>query len=162
MIRVASQKRGLRRLVRKLILLFACRISLIPSKRIRPWLCRLGGVNVLDPNSTFIGDDVRFDSISPHLITVGKNVRITAGVSILNHFLDTSHIPTKEKPFQFFDGEIRIGDGAFIGVNAIICKAVVIGEQSVIGAGSVVIKDVESHAIVAGSPARMIGRYGYE
>lgn len=48
--------------------------------------------------------------------------------------------------------------GAWIGDSAIICKGVRIGENSVIGAGSVVRKDVPSNVIVAGNPAKIVGR----
>ncbi|MBL8132609.1 MAG: acyltransferase [Anaerolineae bacterium] len=51
---------------------------------------------------------------------------------------------------------IRICDKAWIGFNAIILKGVTIGEGAVVGAGSVVTKDVPAWTIVAGNPARVI------
>ncbi len=47
--------------------------------------------------------------------------------------------------------------GASIGAGSIIMPGVTIGEYSLIGAGSVVTRDVPNHAIVVGSPARVIG-----
>ena len=49
-----------------------------------------------------------------------------------------------------------IGERCFIGANALIMPGVTIGNQSVIGGGSVVTKDVPPNCIVAGNPARVI------
>ena len=52
---------------------------------------------------------------------------------------------------------LKIGSGAWIGSKAIILPGVsYIGENAVIGAGSVVTKDVEKNCVVAGNPARVI------
>lgn len=54
------------------------------------------------------------------------------------------------------DREIVIGDDVLIGANSIILKGVHIGARSVVGAGSVVTKDVPEDCIVAGNPAKVI------
>lgn len=53
-------------------------------------------------------------------------------------------------------GEVRIGEGAFIGDGALILKGVTIGAGAVIGAGSVVTRSVEPGAVVAGNPAQVV------
>ena len=50
-----------------------------------------------------------------------------------------------------------VGDGATIGANAVLVAPVAIGACAVVAAGAVVTRDVAPHAIVAGSPARVIG-----
>jgi acetyltransferase-like isoleucine patch superfamily enzyme len=52
----------------------------------------------------------------------------------------------------------RIGRDVWIGAGAVILKGVNVGEQAIIAAGAVVTKNVEARAIVAGVPARSIGR----
>lgn len=49
-----------------------------------------------------------------------------------------------------------IGDGVDVGANAVILGAIKIGDRAIIGAGSVVVKDVPAGAVVAGNPARII------
>ena len=51
---------------------------------------------------------------------------------------------------------IVTGRNAWIGERAILCKGVTIGENSVVGAGSVVTKDVPDNVIAAGNPARVV------
>lgn len=51
----------------------------------------------------------------------------------------------------------RVKKGASIGANATIVCGITIGEQALVGAGAVVIRNVPSHALVVGSPARRVG-----
>ncbi|MCK6541058.1 acyltransferase [bacterium] len=53
---------------------------------------------------------------------------------------------------------IRIADGVFIGANSIILKGVSIGSKSIVGAGSIVSKDIPPEEIWAGNPARFISK----
>jgi acetyltransferase-like isoleucine patch superfamily enzyme len=51
---------------------------------------------------------------------------------------------------------VRIGDNVWIGDSAIICKGVCIGKNSIIGAGSVVVRDIPANAVAAGNPAAVL------
>ncbi|BCW49580.1 hypothetical protein StoSoilB13_19220 [Arthrobacter sp. StoSoilB13] len=53
---------------------------------------------------------------------------------------------------------VDIENDAWIGASAIVLGGVTVGEGAVVGAGSVVTKDVEPYSIVVGNPARMIGK----
>ena len=76
---------------------------------------------------------------------------------ILDAGLDPS---TFSDPDQrtYIDGPVKIGRGAWIGAGAIILPGVTVGERSVVGAGSVVTRDVEPLSVVAGNPARPVSR----
>lgn len=54
---------------------------------------------------------------------------------------------------------IRIGDGCFVGINAVILPGVTIGDRAMIGANSVVTKDVPANSMAAGVPARIVHYY---
>lgn len=58
-------------------------------------------------------------------------------------------------------GDTHIGDGAWLGMRAMIMPGVSIGEGAVIAANSVVTKDVEPYAVVGGSPAKLV-KYRFE
>ena len=51
---------------------------------------------------------------------------------------------------------IELGENVWIGDSAIVCKGVTVGENSIIGAGSIVVNDVPSNVIAAGNPARVV------
>jgi maltose O-acetyltransferase len=55
---------------------------------------------------------------------------------------------------------IAIGDGAWLGGGVIVCPGVTIGEQAVIGAGSVVTKDVPPGVLAVGNPCRVLRKIG--
>ncbi len=76
------------------------------------------------------------NSIISHDDVIGDFVTITGGVCI--------------------SGGVRVGECCYIGTNAALRDGVCVGSRSVIGMGSVVLKDVPSDAVVAGNPARML------
>ena len=87
----------------------------------------------------------KLDKTNPQGIHIGKNSYIASGAIIFSHdFARNIHTHT------------YIGDKCFIGANAIIMCGIRIGDEVVIGAGSVVTKSVPSNCIVAGNPARVI------
>ncbi|MCW2583708.1 MAG: transferase hexapeptide repeat containing protein [Klenkia sp.] len=64
-------------------------------------------------------------------------------------------IPVVDQPRD--EADVVIGAGCWLGARVIVLPGVSIGEGAVVGAGSIVTKDVPPHAIAVGSPARVIG-----
>lgn len=85
-------------------------------------------------------------------VIIGDNCLITHGVKILSHDGASRMIDIND----FGNGEVRIGNNVFVGVNSVVLKGITVGDNSVIGAGSVVIKDVPPCSVVAGNPAKII------
>jgi acetyltransferase-like isoleucine patch superfamily enzyme len=71
--------------------------------------------------------------------------------------LDKNEFAASDFP-RHVSGPINIKDGAWIGAGAIILANVTVGRKSIVGAGAVVTNDVPDFAIVAGNPARVIGK----
>ncbi len=90
-------------------------------------------------------------------LTIGKYVMMGPCVSIYGryHNYDRTDIPMMDQGMGDF-GPIVIEDDVWIGTNVIILRNVKIGKGAIIGAGSVVTKDIPSYSIVAGNPAKVI------
>lgn len=89
-------------------------------------------------------------------IEMGKAVGIGPMVKIITS-VHREDEPSKTLIFSDFEfGKVAIDDGCDIGVGAIILPGVKIGKGSIIGAGSVVNKDVEPYSVVAGVPAKVL------
>jgi acetyltransferase-like isoleucine patch superfamily enzyme len=120
-------------------------------------------------HSCFIGENSRIWSAAA--VRIGDRVLISHGVNIHDtnsHSLSAAsrhehvkRIFSEGHPRSFTDppphAPITIEDDAWIGFNSIVLKGVTIGKGAVIGAGSVVTRDVDPFAVVVGNPARVIG-----
>lgn len=108
-------------------------------------------------NTVFV--DSRTNTIDvgrPYLLEIGKDSLIGKGVIILTH--DYSRTVLRKK-FGELIGEGRktvIGDNVFIGMNAIILMGTHIGNNVIVGAGSVVSGDIPDDVVIAGNPAKII------
>lgn len=89
-------------------------------------------------------------------VTIGQHVNLAQGIVVtaLNH---NYSIPDQRIDQQgVTTAAVTIANDCWIGANAVILPGVTIGEHSVVAAGAVVTKDVPSHSLVAGVPARII------
>ncbi|KZE77879.1 hypothetical protein AV654_20100 [Paenibacillus elgii] len=88
---------------------------------------------------TVIGKETKIDNLVhiAHSVVVGENCTIAAGTAIA--------------------GVVTVGNNTWLGINCSINQLLNIGEYSLVGTGSVIIKSVSPHEKVFGSPARSIG-----
>ncbi len=119
-------------------------------------LHRIRGVKIEHPRRVLIAGNVLIDALYPELVEIEDDVFIASGSTIIAHMTPTLYQRTYLPSVQF--GEVHIKRGAYIGVHSIILPGVTIGEGAIVGAGSVVTKDVPPLSIVAGNPARLIRR----
>lgn len=117
------------------------------------YLTRFWGMDI-HPTATF-SLSAHFDRTYPRGIHVGEESYIALGVMLLAH-------DTTRRMYR----DVRIGRHCFIGARSLILPGVTIGDGSVVGAGSVVTRDVPPGSVVAGNPARVlrsgirVGPYG--
>ncbi|MGA7304152.1 MAG: acyltransferase [Rhodothermales bacterium] len=111
-----------------------------------PWLVEIG-------SGTSINRGVEFypDYFGNHHIVIGDNCRIAPNV----RFHAGGH-DTDGTDYKHTGGDISIGSDTWIGASAIILPGVRIGSGCIIGAGSVVTRDIEDWTIVAGVPAKLV------
>jgi acetyltransferase-like isoleucine patch superfamily enzyme len=145
-------------------------VGKIPSHLIRRaflglWLGRLGAGTGIQRNCTFLnarkvqlGDRnvVNFGCLLDgrgYKIVTGADVSIGPEAAILT----LGHDP-QSPDFADKGGDVIIGDHVWISYRAIILPGVTIGDGAVVAAGAVVTRDVAAFSIVAGNPAREIGK----
>lgn len=95
--------------------------------------------------SARISYGAKLDKTNPAGIHIGEESYIASGAIIFSHDFSRG---LHEDTF--------IGKKCFIGANAIIMCGLNIGDECIVGSGAIVTKDVPSHCIVAGNPARII------
>ena len=96
----------------------------------------------------------------PKLIKFHNNIVVTSNVTFVCHdvfHLGLNHLGKEEYPY--YQSCIEVMDDVFIGCNTTILGGVRIGPRAVIGAGSVVTRDVPENYVVVGNPARVIGTF---
>ncbi|ABE74402.1 acyltransferase [Psychrobacter cryohalolentis] len=111
----------------------------------------LGEVKV--GKDTWIGPNTILDGSGGGLI-IGSNCSISAGVQIYTH--DTVRKSLSGGKADIDKASTRIGSDCYLGPNTIIVKGVKIGDRVVVGANSLVLKDIPSDCKVFGSPAVII------
>ncbi len=115
------------------------------------------GVEIGEHIEIFCPKDTVIESLNPHLLKIGSYVSMTGPVTILNH--DYSVCVLK----KWTNGEIvgkqkktEIGNNVFLGWGCCILPGTIIGDNTVIGAYSVVSGRLEGGAVYAGNPAYKI------
>jgi acetyltransferase-like isoleucine patch superfamily enzyme len=124
------------------------------------WITAPGAARVRIGSGTFLNQGVMVASLE--LVEIGDHCMFANGcfISDAAHRFDD---PDQPVPWQGFTskGPTRIGDNVWCGAHVVITRGVTIGERSVIGANSVVTRDIPSFSIAAGSPAKVLRTIEY-
>jgi len=128
---------------------------LLPRK-IRPWILRKIGVTV--GKNVFIGSQVWVDAGHADMIYIEDHVHITARTVLLCHKKDLRnyYIGDDYAKLPYIKGKIHLKRGCSTGTDTLIMPGVTIGEGAIIGAGSLVTKDIPDWSIALGRPAKVV------
>lgn len=146
--------------VRNAFLLKYCMYSVLLSplnyRKIRPMVWRWMGAKV--GKNCFIGYEVWVDMTNTHLIEMEDHVHIANRCLLLCHQRDLSnyYMGDDYAKLQYNKAKIVFKKGCLIGMNSMIMPGVTIGEGAIVGANSLVTKDIPAWTIATGSPAKVV------
>ena len=131
-------------------------LSPFEPRKIRPWVLRRIGCHV--GKGVFIGSRVWVDAGHANLITIEDNVHVTAETVLLCHKknLDNYFKGDNYADLPYKKAPIHLCKGCSTGTGTLIMPGVTIGEGSVVGAGSLVTKDIPAWSIALGRPAKVV------
>lgn len=110
--------------------------------------------DVVIGDHTWIGPFCALDGTGG--LTIGRHCAISQGCQLLSHDTVKWALSGGKKAYDY--AATSIGDNCFLGAYAVILKGVGIGRHCVVAAGAVVTKDIADCSIVAGVPAKIIGK----
>jgi acetyltransferase-like isoleucine patch superfamily enzyme len=95
-------------------------------------------------------------------VNIGNNVIMAQNIVVsgLNHGYELIDVPPSEQ--KTVTNLITIMDDVWVGANCVITAGVTIGKHAVIGAGSVVTKNVPAYSVSVGNPAKVVKLYNFE
>lgn len=128
------------------------------SRSLRPKFVKWGGVKIENTKNVRIGQGCVFDTTHPEDIIIEDGAHIGLRCIIITHFKNPNKLGFDTASGGYDYGKVTIGKNSWMGANTIICKPIKIGEGAIIGASSVVTKDIPPFEIWAGNPARFIRR----
>lgn len=123
---------------------------------------RLDGMPTLRiGDGTYIGRFVQINAWQD--VTIENNVLIADRVLIsdADHNFEDVETPIRLQG-ERFKGAVRLGEGCWVGIGAVILPGVTVGRHAVVAANSVVTKSVPDFSVVAGVPAKIIKRLNYK
>ena len=116
--------------------------------------------NYLRRKGVKIGRNCKVHTVSfstePYLVEIGDNVRITSGTTFITH--DGAVNVFRGEIGGGIFGKIKVGNNVFIGTNCIILYNTTIGDNCIVGAGSVIRGQFPDNSVIVGNPAKVIMR----
>lgn len=131
-------------------------MSPILVRKWNPWLVRRMGVHV--GKNVAIGDHVRIDWGHADMIYIEDYVQLTGGCRVLAHKRDLTdyHVGDNAANLGYKVLPVRLCKGCQIGMESMIMPGVTVGEGAIVGAGSIVTKDIPAWTIATGRPAKVV------
>lgn len=108
-----------------------------------------------------IGSEVYFDAGNAEHIYINTGSWITSRCLLLCHKRDLAdyHEGSDINKMPYIIADIHIGKGVHVGMDTVIMPGVTIGDGAIIGAGSLVTKDIPPYSLAVGRPAKVVKRF---
>ena len=125
-------------------------------RKIRPWVLKKVGCHV--GKGCFIGDTVKIDTGHADMITLEDSVSIAGGTRLLCHQRDFTEyfVGSDYMKLGYTIKPIILKKGCLIGMESFVLPGVTVGEGAIVGAGSLVTKDIPAWTVATGRPAKVV------
>jgi acetyltransferase-like isoleucine patch superfamily enzyme len=125
-------------------------------RKVRPALMRRMGCHV--GKGCFIGDHVRIDGGHADMITLEDGVSVAGGARLLCHQRDFSNycVGDDYNKLGYVIKPIVLKKGCLIGMESFVLPGVTVGEGAIVGAGSLVTKNIPAWTVAVGRPAKVV------
>lgn len=128
----------------------------LEPRKLRPWVMKKWGCHV--GKDVFVGDNVIIDVGHADLIYVDDHAHIAGGTRLLCHQRDLSDycVGDDYAKLGYVLKPIHLCKGCLVGMESFVMPGVTIGEGAIVGAGSLVTKDIPAWTIATGRPAKVV------
>lgn len=125
-------------------------------RRVRPWVLKMVGCHI--GKGCFIGDNVRIDAGHADMITLEDSVSVAGGTRLLCHQRDFTdyYVGSDYMKLGYTVKPIVLKKGCLIGMESFVLPGVTVGEGAIVGAGSLVTKDIPAWTVATGRPAKVV------
>lgn len=142
-------------LLKKIRNRIAYRIAMSSGKKYEDFLRKIGcsiGENIdwSDPKT------IDIDVTRPCLVEIGNNVRINKNFTLMTHDGSSMVFRNLFKDFIPASGMVHIGNNVYFGRQCTVLKGVTIGDNCIIGFGSLVTKSIPANSVAVGRPAKVV------
>jgi acetyltransferase-like isoleucine patch superfamily enzyme len=130
--------------------------SPVAPRKVRPWVLKKIGCHV--GKDIFVGDNVRIDSGHADLIYIDDHAHIAGGTRLLCHQRDLKDycVGDDYAKLGYVLKPIHLCKGSLVGMESFVMPGVTIGEGAIVGAGSLVTKDIPAWTVATGRPAKVV------
>lgn len=125
-------------------------------RKLRPMILKSVGCHI--GKDIFVGDHVKIDSGHADMITVEDHAHIAGGVRILCHQrnLHNYYVGDDYAKLGYVIKPVILKKGCLVGMESFVMPGVTIGEGAIVGAGSLVTRDIPAWTIATGRPAKVV------
>lgn len=117
---------------------------------------RSKGVKIGDGTVVMQPKTVSIDISRPTLLSIGNNVRLNKSITIMTHDFVSTVFLNKYHEFLPSSAPVKIGNNVYFGRECTVLKGVTIGDNCIIGYGSLVTKDIPANSVAIGRPAKVV------
>lgn len=151
-------KYRLRKIVKKFSLVYDKFYRLYIRSSSKRYEAHLRKCGIKLGNNIYWGNihSIDIDTSRPCLLEIGDNVRLDTGLTILTHDFGSYVFRLVYNDYVGASAKVKIGNNVYFGNNCTVLKGVTIGDNCIIGTGSIITKDIPSNSVVAGVPAKVL------